>query len=57
MLAEKAGGVGALAELLGTTPMTVWRWANEQSAIRGPTRIAIETVAKKLRTPSPLEDT
>lgn len=52
-MAEAAGGVGHLAEILGVTPMTIWRWANG-GTISPPVRIALATVAHQLGVQSPV---
>jgi hypothetical protein len=53
-LADKYGGVPALAEAIGVSPRTVLRWANGEMLPRGPERLAIAWVAKQKRVESPV---
>lgn len=52
-LAEKAGGVGALCELLGVHKTTLYRWIAGTHPIGGPARIALDTVATRLGARAP----
>jgi hypothetical protein len=54
-MCDAAGGFIKLAELLGTTKMTLWRWTRGAVNIPGPARVAIEAVAFKLGVKNPLE--
>ena len=46
-LATSLGGVGKLAEAMGTTPKTINRWAKEETKIRGYARILFLKLCKE----------
>lgn len=52
-MAEAAGGVTALAALLGVSDRTVRRWALHEAVISGVATHAIRAVAKTLKVPAP----
>lgn len=52
-MATAAGGVNKLAEMLGVTTMTVWRWS-QGGKMQGPARIVVESTAERLGVRSPL---
>jgi DNA-binding transcriptional regulator YdaS (Cro superfamily) len=51
-LADKAGGVKRLAEALGVSPSTVYRWGTGRTT-RGLWIRAVRAYAKELRVPDP----
>lgn len=51
-LADAAGGVAPLAEALGVTTMTLWRWSKGGKMSRT-ARMVLETFCKRRRLPIP----
>ena len=48
-IAEKLGGVTQLAAEMGVTTMTIWRWANGERPVKGPARIVLVALCKRLQ--------
>lgn len=52
-LADKLGGVQALADALHSDPRTVGRWAAGERTPRGPARALVDALCKRLHVPAP----
>jgi DNA-binding transcriptional regulator YdaS (Cro superfamily) len=54
-MAEAAGGVQPLCELLGVHKTTLYRWIRGERALEGASATAVRLVAQSLKVKSPTE--